>query len=344
MASPPLDCSKLTAAGKLYTHADGPRGAPSKPWPSCVVFHAMHKSAGNTFVSVFTDAVHEMQGRRFYCDNGIWNYTLQRCPLEHKKFDAARCLEQRIIPAGVPTDAAHATPRLLCKGDALSMAATAPWMRPPCKYVTVFREPVSRLLSAYYYCRFASWDPLCGSKHFNFLSPQFGSPAHVQAFASHWGDFALRELLLHPGLRGRAASSMTPDNYVWFAWKRAVERTNSTEAGFHAASRKLSSGALFDVIGVVERFDDTCRLLDAVLPLPSRFRNYSAATKLATHSHGSERWKEHEVAAREKAKVDPVVRAALAWDLKLYSEVVLPRFDQQMVEAGLAPSPPRIKP
>ena len=81
-----------------------------------------------------------------------------------------------------------------------------------------------------------------------------------------------------------------------------------------------------------------------MLPLPSRFRNYSAAAKLATKSHGSERWKEHEVAAREKAKVDPVVRAALAWDLKLYSEVVLPRFDQQMVEAGLAPSPPRIKP
>ena len=81
-----------------------------------------------------------------------------------------------------------------------------------------------------------------------------------------------------------------------------------------------------------------------MLPLPSRFRNYSAAAKLATHSHGSERWKEHEVAAREKAKVDPVVRAALAWDLKLYSEVVLPRFDQQMTEAGLAPSPPRIKP
>ena len=142
-----------------------------------------------------------------------------------------------------------------------------------------------------------------------------GSPAHVQAFASHWGDFALRELLLHPGLRGRAASSMMPDKYVWFAWKRAVERTNSTEAGFHAASRKLSSGALFDVIGVVERFDDTCRLLDAVLPLPSRFRNYSAATKLATHSHGSERWKDHELASREKAKVDLAVRAALAWDL-----------------------------
>ena len=37
-----------------------------------------------------------------------------------------------------------------------------------------------------------------------------------------------------------------------------------------------------------------------------------------------------------------MVRAALAWDLKLYSEVVLPRFDQQMVEAGLAPSPPRM--
>ena len=73
--------------------------------------------------------------------------------------------------------------------------------------------------------------------------------------------------------------------------------------------------------------------------------NIIMSTRAARHVRdGSERWKEHEVAAREKAKVDPVVRAALAWDLKLYSEVVLPRFDQQMVEAGLAPSPPRIKP
>ena len=111
-----------------------------------------------------------------------------------------------------------------------------------------------------------------------------------------------------------------------------------------APGRKSSKAAFAASFDVVERFDDTCRLLDAVLPLPSRFRNYSAAAKLATKSHGSERWKEHEVAAREKAKVDPVVRAALAWDLKLYSEVVLPRFDQQMVGAGLAPSPPRIKP
>ena len=48
------------------------------------------------------------------------------------------------------------------------------------------------------------------------------------------------------------------------------------------------------------------------------------------------------VSAKPKQLAFSAVRAALAWDLKLYSEVVLPRFDQQMMEAGLAPSPPRI--
>ena len=38
-------------------------------WPSCVAFHAMHKSAGSTFVHVFSMANGIVGGKRYNCDN-----------------------------------------------------------------------------------------------------------------------------------------------------------------------------------------------------------------------------------------------------------------------------------
>jgi len=341
----PLSLTFFTRAWSMPKAADLGRSArlppamPASPssdgaWPSCVVFHAMHKSAGNTFVAVFSMANGAMGGTRYDCDNKYWDWGSKLCP------GAAKTTRE---------------PRLLCRGHALSMAQSAPWLRPPCKWVTVFREPVSRLLSAYYYCKAQRRDPLCGSRHFNFDSAAFGNASHVAAFAAHWGDFAFREMLLHPGLRDVAVPSPSPalpvqrhfsedSTYVWWAWKRAIASTPglSVETAFGAVRVALTSGRLFDVVGVVERFADTCRLLDAVLPLPAalkatyEYRGYADAAARLTETHGSTKWKGQEIASRSAASMDPAVRSCLAWDLKLYTEVVLPLFDRQMQEAGLA--------
>ena len=303
-------------------------------WPSCVVFHAMHKSAGSTFVQVFSMANDAVGGERYDCDNEDWHWGSKLCP------------------TAASEQANRTEPRLLCKGHALSMAQSAPWLRPPCKWVTAFREPVSRLLSAYYHCKNRPGDPLCGSKHFDFDSAAFGNASHVAAFAAHWGDFAFREMLLHPGLREVAVPSLSPsfseDTYVWWAWKRAIASTprSSVETAFGAVRVALKSGRLFDVVGVVERFADTCRLLDAVLPLPVAlqatygYRGYADAAARLTNTHKSAKWKDQEIASLSAASMDPAVRSYLAWDLKLYTEEVLPLFDRQMQEAGLASVPP----
>ena len=307
-------------------------------WPSCVAFHAMHKSAGSTFVHVFSMANGIVGGKRYNCDNQDWDWGSKLCP------------------TAASEQANRTEPRLLCKGHVLSMAQSAPWLRPPCKWVTVFREPVSRLLSAYYYCHKAPGDPLCGSEHFRFRSTAFGNTSHVAAFAKYWGDFAFREMLLHPGLRKVAVpslnSSFEKDKYVWWAWKRAIANTPgfSHKTAFAAVRIALANGRLFDIVGVVERFADTCSLLDTVLPLPGpafqnktgyrTHRTYAAVTAQLTRTHGSQEWKEREIASRSAANTDPAVRSYLAWDLKLYTEVVLPLFDRQLQEAGLASLPP----
>ena len=57
---------------------------------------------------------------------------------------------------------------------------------------------------------------------------------------------------------------------------------------------------------------------------------------MATNTHGSDAWKEQESASLAAAQEDPAVLSSLEWDLKLYGEVVLPLFEQQMVGAGLS--------
>jgi len=203
-------------------------------------------------------------------------------------------------------------------------------------WFTIFREPVSRLLSAYYYCGYEgarlSLDPLCGSAHFDFHDAGFGNISHIRAFARFWGNFAFRELLLHPALRSRAVASFTPDRYVWWAWKRAILSTPkfSFPDAFRSVADALDHGKLFDVVGVLERFEDTCRLLDSVIPLPKERRYAKAASRNAIQ-HGSAKYKAEEKAALAVAKMDADVRSALAWDLQLYDEVVLPLFERQML-------------
>ena len=89
-------------------------------------------------------------------------------------------------------------------------------------------------------------------------------------------------------------------------------------------------GKLFDVVGVLERFEDTCRLLDSVIPLPKERRYAKAATRNAIQ-HGSAKYKAEEKATLAVAKMDTDVRSALAWDLRLYDEVVLSLFERQML-------------
>ena len=289
----------------------------------------MHKAAGATFHRIFTHVVvHTLHGFERACDEMEWDWKAKRCA-------AGGALDK---------DAAQTRPRLLSKGHALSMAASTPWLRPACKWITVAREPVARLVSAFFFCRSSAAnrrDPLCGSSHFQYTN------STVLHFAQHWGNFAFRELLLHPRLRGTAATgtAFRPASPVWWAWKRAVGDaenlwTPEGRVAFETTRHVLDDGTLFDTVGLLERFNDTCRLLDRLYPLPPAVAtSYATLASRFANSHGSARYAVEEHSARDAARGDPAVRALVATDLQLYWEVLTPLFERQLIRAGLAPGP-----
>lgn len=67
-----------------------------------------------------------------------------------------------------------------------------PRLATSCGFFTVFRHPVHRLVSAYYYCRSPkhSWDPLCAS------SVMDATKVGLVDFAAHWGNYAARQMAM----------------------------------------------------------------------------------------------------------------------------------------------------
>jgi hypothetical protein len=218
-------------------------------------------------------------------------------------------------------------------GLALSMATTQTWMRPVCKWITVFRQPVPRLVSAYMYCIHSRpRDPLCGFSHFEVRN------STIRTFAAHWSNFAFRELLLHPSLRQMISSEKIPkSDIVWWSWKRLVGHdveylaNEVGRAAFDALRQMIVEGRMFDVVGLVERFEDTCRLLDKHMPLPLLGQSYLDLAHNLTDSHGSTRWKTKEpmVEKVSHAEQDPIVQAFVSTDLIVY-EAAVARFEHQL--------------
>lgn len=60
-------------------------------------------------------------------------------------------------------------------------------VRPHCKWFTLFRHPVSRLVSAYYFCHSRHRDPLCAAGVLR------AEEADLLTFARHWTNFGLRQ-------------------------------------------------------------------------------------------------------------------------------------------------------
>lgn len=55
-----------------------------------------------------------------------------------------------------------------------------------CRWFTVFRHPVPRLVSAYYWCKDKPRDPICAESIVSAKRVDF------HTFAKHWGNFGLR--------------------------------------------------------------------------------------------------------------------------------------------------------
>ena len=82
------------------------------------------------------------------------------------------------------------------------------------------------------------------------------------------------------------------------------------------AREMLAGGKLYDVFAIVERWQESCELLDAVLPL----HNVTWSTLLQKHreTHGSKSYKRQELAALKLARANGRIAELLRADIELY--------------------------
>lgn len=309
--------------------------------PKCIVFHSQHKSAGHTIEMLSgwiplkgTGVSQELWKTqrtghcKFPCDQETWDCEKQTC-IEDKHNYEYEC----------DRDSQYVT----FSGYVQTLAGQKKWGRAgdgPCAWTTMSREPVSRLVSALFYCK-NQWskDPLCGLHRLD------AKKATLHQWADHWGNFLFRELLWHPELRKLAESRREFNNHQfdcwdepWVQYKDQLAggddvRTPSGKKNFQAVKDHLlgrnNAAPLYDVYGVMEMWNETMAAFDHVMPLESPHTWVHAAAQ--AHSfHGSEEWHDEEKAMLEEARQDPYVLAALAGDIQLYNDVVVPQFKKYL--------------
>merc|ERR1719454_2368469 len=175
------------------------------------------------------------------------------------------------------------------------------------------REPVSRLISALFYCR-NEWskDPLCGYLRID------AKTATIRDWANHWGNFLFRELMQNPQLREAAASrasynaskNVCSDKGLdpWLQFKEQLNggddpRTEDGHLNLQAVKEALRGEGgwqpLYDVYGVVEMWNETMALLDESFPLAGDSWVLSGDRRIT--DHGSSDYKQEELDTLDKA-------------------------------------------
>lgn len=294
----------------------------------CAVWHSQHKSAGHIGEAMFrhhplNNTVPEGSGLHgwdiFSCDQQTWDCVNNMCVHEQ--------------PFNAPF-------RVAMQGYTGVLVGSKEWGRPgdgKCVWATMSREPVSRLVSAFFYCQYGSgFDPLCGRTVLH------AKNATIQEWAQHWGNFLFRELLLNTDMRQFAEKQpdFHPENYscrheAWLSWKYQLNggddpRTESGKSNLMELRKHMTGRAspLYDIHGVVEMWEETMTLFDEIMPMAGASWVHDASG--IDDSHGSGAWKAEEVRVLQAARADPVILAELAADIELYNHVILPEFKKRV--------------
>ena len=85
---------------------------------------------------------------------------------------------------------------------------------------------------------------------------------------------------------------------------------------------------------MVERWADTCALLDVHLPFPAG-RTWADELAQQTKTHNSSLWASEERLVAAEGRNNSVVLTLLTADYRVYRELALPRFEAQLKSSRL---------
>lgn len=297
----------------------------------CWIFCHLQKCGGSTVKKIIIDTWDE-RSRTTY-DSWQWKHG-DKFTSSVARTIASEHQELKVVMGGYP--------------EALRRTAAA--VGDKCKFFTVFRHPIPRLVSAYFYCRLDPSDQLCASEIVS------SREADLVTFAEHWGSFAVRQFalswvtydeVLDYFMSSSAGKNMTEQALArvpgWYMLKVYLDDQSRGDSQHgeslpDAAMRKMLEPVKdlllngYAAVGILEEFNTTLSLFNAALEMPGVDwpREFDRAGK----ENVDLRFQQEKKEALATAWASSEIKSYIRLDLSLYEHAV-DVFHQQAALYGL---------
>ncbi|CAM9220085.1 unnamed protein product, partial [Laminaria digitata] len=211
-----------------------------------------------------------------------------------------------------------------------------------CKWFTLFRHPIDRVVSAYHYCHKKPQDQACAS------SAMVASEVDLFSFARMWGNFAVRQFSLGDlDIETVMRVATSPEEQEWPAWYMAKEHLMKTDAARTDVNAVGADATLYEkmafthdllrdeyvAVGILEEFNTTMALFDRVLGMPKL--GWGKYFDLKGVANKNKDFTSDKDKALEAAHNDERIKHFLRLDIELYDYAVH-LFHTQLERAGLS--------
>lgn len=208
-----------------------------------------------------------------------------------------------------------------------------------CKWFTLFRHPIPRMVSAYYFCKTARGDQLCASSVLD------AREVDLATFAKHWGNFGTLQFILSfvsisdvmtfakttavwkqkANLAGKRRSDI-PGWYLLKLYMDSQERTSTndtmSEAALYAMLQPVQDllRDKYTAVGILEKYNATLSLFNAALGMPGM--DWHDEFLSVGQQNTDDIYKDQKVAALEEAWTNSELKSYMQLDLLLYEHAV----------------------
>lgn len=202
-----------------------------------------------------------------------------------------------------------------------------------CVWLTIFRHPIPRLVSAFFYCKIKARDPCCGA---NKMPAE--ARDNITAFAKHWGNFAVRQFAL--GLIPaedvldyiHETEGTTYDcikDSGWYALKLYLEGKSTypgsithEDGALYGMLQRIKNvvAEKFTAVGILEEFNTTISLFETALPIPGV--NWQRGFLRFGVQNEDNDYKDKEKQVLAEAWANSELKSYLELDIMLYEHAV----------------------
>ena len=299
---------------------------------NCWIFMHLQKSGGSTVKGILQDS---FRPRYAIYDSFQWKQGSGYMESFAEKLVAGQDWE--VVAGGYP----EALRRL-------------PAVDEKCQWFTMFRHPISRMVSAYYYCKEAPEDTACGSEIVN------ARDVDLITFAKHWGNFALRQFALSlvpvddvmeyaqtDAARDRLPPEVEEGTDIagWYLLEMFLEEQYLKDQVTTSERVEIPDVAMYKmmqpvqdllrdryIVGILEEFNATLSLFEAALDMPGV--DWHKQYVGEGDKNVDKMYAEEKAAALVEAWTNSEIKKYMRLDLVLYEHAV-DVFHQQARAYGL---------